>query len=115
MVRAPFRRVREIRWELNTKVPTRPTRMLAMPPRDGDFLMESGRHLVERNRAPDMHRKSCQIGPAQVTRSSENAHANCSVVSDPRQTITATPAVTRHQYQITAHFAERSDGHIADR
>jgi hypothetical protein len=42
-------------------------------------------------------------------------HANCSVVSDPRQTITATPAVTRHQYQITAHFAERSDGHIADR
>jgi hypothetical protein len=42
MVRAPFRRVREIRWELNTKVPTRPTRMLAMPPRDGDFLMESG-------------------------------------------------------------------------
>lgn len=46
---------------------------------------------------------------------SENAHANCSVVSDPRQTITATPAVTRHQYQTTAHFAERSDGHIADR
>src|ERR1700681_4594198 len=48
-----------------------------------------------------MHRKLCQIGPAQVTRSSENAHADCSVVSDPRQTITATPAVTRHQFQIT--------------
>jgi hypothetical protein len=35
MVRAPFRRVRETRRELNAKVPTRPTRMLAMPPRDG--------------------------------------------------------------------------------
>jgi hypothetical protein len=77
--------------------------MLAMPPRDGDFLMESGRHLVQR------------IGPAQITRSSENAHANRSVVSDPRQTLTATPAVTRHQFHVTAHFAERSDGHIADR
>jgi len=46
MVRAPFRRVRETRRKLNAKVLTRPTRMLAMPPRDGDFLMESGRHLV---------------------------------------------------------------------
>jgi hypothetical protein len=41
-VRAPFRRVRETRRKLNAKVLTRPTRMLAMPPRDGDFLMESG-------------------------------------------------------------------------
>jgi hypothetical protein len=46
MVRPPFRRVRETRRELNAKVPTRPTRMLAMPLRDGDFLIESGRHLV---------------------------------------------------------------------
>jgi hypothetical protein len=46
MVRAPFRRVRETRWELNAKVPTRRTCMLAEPPRGGDFLMESGRHLV---------------------------------------------------------------------
>ncbi len=31
------------------------------------------------------------------------------------KTITATPAVIRHQLQITQHFTERSDGHIADR
>lgn len=49
MVGAPFRRVSETRRELNAKVPMRPTRMLAMPPRDGDFSMESGRHLVQRN------------------------------------------------------------------
>ncbi len=65
MVRAPFRRVRETRRKLNAKVLTRPTRMLSMPPRDGDFLMESGRHLVPEE-AADRHRKSCQIGPAQV-------------------------------------------------
>ena len=49
MVRARFRRVSETRRELNAKVPTRPTCMLAMPPRNGDFLLESGRHLVQRN------------------------------------------------------------------
>jgi hypothetical protein len=115
MVRAPFRRVRETRRELNAKVPTRPTRMLAMPPRDGDFLMESGRHLVpeelSRRHASDI----VPYWPCASHARSENAHANCSVVSDPRQTITATPAVTRHQFQITPHLAERSDGHIADR
>jgi hypothetical protein len=113
MVRAPFRRVRETRRELNAKVPTRPTRMLAMPPRDDDFLMESGRHLVPEELS---RRQASEIAPNWPCASAAaRMHANCSVVSDPRQTITATPAVTRHQFQITAHFAERSDGHIADR
>ena len=78
-----------------------------------DFLIESGRHLVPEEL---IRRHASEIVPNWPCASAAaRMHANCSVVSDPRQNITATPAATRHQFQITPHLAERSDGHIADR
>jgi hypothetical protein len=64
--------------------------MLAMPPRDGDVLMESGRHLVARGIEPPRCIGDRAKLALRKSRAAARMHANCSVVSDPPQTITAT-------------------------
>ena len=111
MVSAPFRRVRETRRELNAKVTTRPTphardasaRLLdGTRPALGARVIEPPTCIGNRANWPcAMH--------AQLRECTQLFGGQRSTADHYRD------GVTRHQFQITPHLAERSDGHIADR